>query len=491
MRPLLRVTAKLALSALAGIAGAQAPTAHPASLLVTEEPRLVDCAPVFQSPCMSMAVTPVDLSGKPAPVTLPPATQLPGSIAMHGASGEITPFYASAGLGPDAAQHTSVVLLMIDISGSMKQPMAGFPSRFAAAKSAIAQFLDGMQEGSDRVAIVPFESHNVVSTIRSAVFTAHKSDALAQLNALPAPGPKNNTALYQAMFSGEQALGEEVAALNRAGATPAELQAHLIVMTDGKNEVAAGDDPLLLNGDLGLQQAAAEVQASHFDTIGIGFGDPSAIDAAALRRLSTRFFYAADASQLLDALHVTRSAVSHAIHMTWSLPDSSRLSLAGRDPSWTPSLVLGDGSIVNGTPIRLVTPAISAPVYDRRATPEELRALIATHPAASAGWSTVLIHGLIYLLAAGLLLLLWFWLPRLIWGERYLGREAQRPQRWSSERSGVTSASGVQIRTAGPLPPGFTPQVESANPLQRSAAQTTQIQTREEFSKTRLSFGKE
>ena len=113
---------------------------------------------------------------------------------------------------------------------------------------------------------------------------------MAQLKALPAPGKKNNTGLYQAVFSGEEALGNEVSALQRSGAT--DLQPHMVVMTDGKNEVMSGDDSQLLNGDLGLQQAAAQMQVSHIDTIGIGFGDPAAIDAAAMKRLSTRFLYA-------------------------------------------------------------------------------------------------------------------------------------------------------------------------------------------------------
>ena len=177
----------------------------PAVLALTGAPRLVDCAPVSLSPCMSLSLTPATAAGAPAPVNLPPAAQLASAFSLTGASGQLTPFYASSGSGPDAAQHTNVVLLLIDISGSMREPMGG-TSRFEAAKGAIMQFLDGMQEGSDRIAIVPFESHNVVSTIRGAVFASRKTDAIAQLKALPQPGPKNNTALYQAVFTGEEAL---------------------------------------------------------------------------------------------------------------------------------------------------------------------------------------------------------------------------------------------------------------------------------------------
>ncbi len=135
------------------------------------------------------------------------------------------------------------------------------------------------------------------------------------------------------------------------------LQPHLVVMTDGKNEVVAGDDTQLLNGDLGLQQAAAQVQASHIDTIGIGFGDRSAIDTSALQRTSSRFFYAGDANQLLDALHVSRSAASHSITVTWLMPEDNRLALVGRDPEWTAALRLPDGAVLTSPMMRLLAPA--------------------------------------------------------------------------------------------------------------------------------------
>jgi Mg-chelatase subunit ChlD len=477
----------VAVCAVATIAVAQdAP--KPSRLLLTSPPQLVDCAPVTQSPCLSAGVAPGDSDGKPAPFVLPQASQLAGAFTLQGESGDVKPFYASAGNGPDAGQHVNVVLMLVDISGSMNQPMAGSRSRFEALKSAIAQFLAGMQEGSDHVAIVPFESHNVVSTIRGAVFTTHRADALAQLNALPAPGPRNNTALYQAVFSGVESLRGQMASLQHDGVTSAELQPHLIVMTDGKNEVAAGDDPQLLNGDLGLQQAVEQVQASHLDTIGIGFGDQKDIDVGALQKLTKRFFYAADATQLLAALHVSRSAVSHSIQLTWSLPEANRVALMGRDQIWTPRMQLEDGSVILGDPLRLIVPATNAPAYDRRALPEELQALIGVHPPATSGWSSVLVHLLIYLGVAVILLMLWFWVPRLIWGEQYSNAVPGRSRRWSSDRAGVTSASGVQVRSTSSLPAGFTPELESGSPLRRSAAQTTQVQPRSEASRTRLTF---
>ncbi len=474
------------LSTMAAPAQNSESATQPVKLRTTTPPALVDCDPVTQSPCMALGVTPVDAAGNPAPVTLPPTSGLAGAFTLRDQAREIKPFYASAGLGPDAGQRSNVSLVLIDISGSMNQPAPGSTSRFAAVKAALTEFLSGMQEGTDRIAIVPFESHNVVSTINAAVYATSKADALAQLNALPAPAPKNNTALYQAVFSGVRALQDEVAALDRRGQNASGLQPHLIVMTDGKNEVMPGDDPALLNGELGLQQAAAQVGTSHLDVLGIGFGDQAAIDSAAMQRLSRRFFYAADATQLLAALHVSRPATIHELHLLWLLPENSRRALVGRDPEWTPEFRLVGGSTLPGEPARLISPAIGAPVYDRRATAPELQALITTQPPSDSGWSVVLLYYLLSLAACALVLILWFWIPRLVWGGRYVSALPTRSKRWSSDR-GVTSASGVQIRST-PTPAGFDSPEAALGPLHRSAAQTTQLQPRGELSRTRLTF---
>ena len=488
MRRLLSALFCAALSGLGAAQSAQPAQPKPTRLMVTTPAQLVDCAPVTPVPCMSVGVTAIDDSGKPAPFELPTPRELPGRLSLQSgdSSTQVHPFYVSTGKGLDSAEHANVVLLMVDISGSMNDPSPGGLSRFAAVKAALTRYVGAMEEGSDQIAIVPFESHNVVPTIHAAVFSSRKSDLLAQLNAMPAPGPKNNTALFQAVFTGVGTLKEEMASLERDGHPARELQPHLIVMTDGKNEVVAGDDANLLNGPLGLTQAAAQVEVSRFDVIGIGFGDRAAIDAEALQRLSTRFFYAADADQLLDALHATRNERSHVIDMTWLLSESNRVALAGRDQVWTPALTLKDGSAISAEPLRIVMPAMAPPLFQRAASHAELEQLIAVHPPALSGWSTVVVHLLLFLAASVLLLILWFWVPRLVWAERYLSA-APPPTRWSNERQSPTTASGVQIRSSN-LPAGFHPEAQPASPLQRSPAQTTHVGPRAEPVKTRLKF---
>ncbi|GGG99066.1 vWA domain-containing protein [Silvibacterium dinghuense] len=447
-------------------------------LRVSTQPALVDCAPVSQQPCMTAGITPVDKDGQPARVNIPVAAALPTAITLRNGDGtSVHPFYASAGLSSAGAQRQNVVLLMVDISGSMNQPAPGSTSRFAAVKEAVTAFADGMQPGLDHIAIVPFQSHDVVPVIKAAVYATQKPELLNQLNALPAPAPANNTALYQAVFSGVQSLQDEIDQLQRKGISRDELEPHLVVMTDGKNEVKPGDDPQLLDGALGLQQAIAQVQNSHFDVIGIGFGDKNVIDAAAMQKLSTRFLFASDAGQLLDALHTTRSATTHEIQITWLLPENNRLSLMGRDPAWTPELTLDGGQVLSGDVVRMVGPATGAPVYDRKAADAELNALMAANPPTDAGWSAILFHFILVVALAALLVALWFWVPRLVWADRNLGPLQGRPRKWSSERPAVTSASGVQIRSAN-MPSGFGGPGAASAPLQRSASQTTQVQPR-------------
>lgn len=484
---LVRTSLYLLALALAGapLCLAQGAQAKAASLRVASQPVLVDCAPVTQSPCLSASFVPVDANGQPAPVVLPAPAELAHSITLTGADRTVSPFYATAGSGPDAEQHSNVVLLLIDISGSMNQPAPGSPSRFAAVKEAVTKYLADMQEGTDRIAIVPFQSHDVVSTIRSAVYVNNKADALAQLRALPEPASKNNTALYQAVFSGIDSLKQEVSSLGREGHSVAELQPHLLVMTDGKNEVFPGDDPQLLNGDLGLQQAAAQVQASHLDVVGIGFGDRTSIDAAAMQRLSSRFLYAADAAQLLAALHTSRTAASHTVQMVWLLPDANRLALTGHDETVVPSLRLADGSTLQGGDLRWIAPAIGAPTYTRRALATELQALIQSHPVVDSGWASVVVYSLLFLAASAVVLVLWFWVPRLVWGDRYSGSIPQPAKRWSGDKGGMTSAAAVQVRSSS-VPAGFDPSLDSTAPIRRSASQITQVQPRGEFSRTRL-----
>ena len=155
---------------------------------------MVDCNPATSVPCFRLKFNVVDAGGTPLAVQLPAPDKLADSITVRVDQNEVTPYYAIASADAKAVRGR-VALVLVDISGSMNRVLPTGETRFAAAKSALTQFLDGFQDGTDLVAIVPFESHNVESTIRAAHFASTKATALQQVNSLPEPGPRNNTGL--------------------------------------------------------------------------------------------------------------------------------------------------------------------------------------------------------------------------------------------------------------------------------------------------------
>lgn len=470
---LLALTCGLSSSAAPAMAAeGDAPTA----LKITEPLTLHDCAPVTLIPCFTLGVIPVGSDGAPAGVFLPPEDRLRQSVSLITSDGTLTPFYVKAAEGGSASARPHIVLVAVDISGSMNEEAAQGTSRFAAARQVIANYLSLMQEGIDEIAIVPFESHHVVPTIQSAVFTANRSQVMAQLQALPEPSAKNNTALYQAVFSGVTALEGEVDHLEKKGISRANLIPQLIVMTDGKNEVLRGDDEGLLDGPLGLQQASAKALASGFDVVGIGFGNPAVIDAEALKRLSTHFFLATDPAQLLQAFRSSTKPPSSSLTIGFLAPGNDRPSLAAGNLSVTVALKLLDGRTLQSSPTEYIAPAMAMPLYRGRVGYQELAALSSVQPPAISGWSSVL-RSILVLGGLGLLLLLlWFWVPQLVWRGEYDASLAAggKQRRWGK---GI-QASGVQVRDN---PEGFEGG-DSLSARERTASQITQVKVRTEES---------
>jgi hypothetical protein len=169
----------------------------------------------------------------------------------------------------------SHVLVLLDVSGSMKS------ADMSAVRNGVAAFVRGLPDAT-WVAIAPFESHRVADRVRAAQFTG-PLDAARALGTLPEPQPKFNTGLYTAVREGARAL--------TASGAPGE--AHLVVVTDGKNDVhpERGDDNGLLVGDAGRDTAvaAAEQESVHVWMVGIGSA-PVPSELAALAGSDDRFW---------------------------------------------------------------------------------------------------------------------------------------------------------------------------------------------------------
>lgn len=437
--------------------------------------RLVSCDPSTSKPCFRLKFNVVDEQGAPLSLNLPPSKDLRGQMKVTMDNQEISPFLALAQSGDTKAVRGRIALILVDISGSMNHTLASGRTRFQTAQEALQQFLEGFDPSVDRVAIVPFESHHVAEQINAAQFASSKADALTQIESLQYPQPKNNTALYSSVVLGLQVLARQTAA------NPGAPETLLIVMTDGKNEVFKGDDPGLLDGPAGLEEASHAVQSSGIQVIGIGFGDPGSIDETVLRQVSTKFYMAGDLAKLSRIFSIARTLLTNRILATFATPWDDRSSLEGRSIQIKADLALLDGRHFESAARSWEAPQMSVPTFDGKCDAEELKAALQLAPG-SGNLLTMLRPVLVFFGLGTCLLVLWFWVPRLVWPEQYIGSfttQAGR-MRWGN-RTQVGSMS--KVRPARPAPPGFGTRKGGA-PIPRAPADRTVVQP--DFSKSRL-----
>jgi len=437
--------------------------------------RMVTCDPVSSIPCFRLKFNVVDAQGAPLAVQLPAPDKLADSITVQVDQQDVTPFYAVASADAQAVRGR-VAIVLVDISGSMNRVLPTGETRFAAAKAALSQFLQGFQDGTDQVAIVAFESHNVEPTIRAAHFATSKAQALQQVDALPAPQPRNNTGLYSAVAIGLDVLsGQMKNATSKYGAP----EAMLIVMTDGTNEVLRGDDPGLLAGPAGLDEVTQKVEASGIQTIAVGFGDRKEIDEEALRRIGTKYYMEDNSADLKKIFSFARTLLSNRIQATFQSPWPDRASLAGRTLQVGIQLKLPNGQVLASDNKPWSTPQIGVPIFEGKCEAAEMKALLQEKVTPTGNsWMSTLRPVLVFLGMGTLLLILWAWAPRLIWADQYIGI-TPTTSRWAQGQTQVGNKPGR------PAPPGFGAGKTSYKP-QRAPSDATVVQPRPDFTKTRL-----
>jgi len=453
-------------------------------LAFADKARMVSCDPSTSKPCFRLKFNVVDAQGAPLNVNLPPGKDLREDMKVYVNDQEITPFLAYSQTGDQSAVRGRIALVLLDISGSMNRVLPSGKTRFETAKDALEQFLAGFDNSADRVAIVPFESHHVAETIQAAHFASTKSEADLQIAALPTPGPKNNTALYSAVDLGLDVLSTEAGSKgNTSGAGAPETL--LLLMTDGKNEVLPGDDPGLLDGAAGLDQVAAKVQGSGIQVIAVGFGDPGSVDEGALQRLSTRYYMAEDAESLKRIFTFARTLLTNRIRATFAAPWEDRASLAGKTLRIRAKLRLPDGQMVVSGEQSWEPPEMGVPTFEGRCDTEELKAALPLAPT-STNWLTFLRPILVFIGLGVLLIILWFWVPRLVWPEQYIGEftTARSGGRWADMKT--AAFSGVKPRPSRPAPPGFETRKGGGKTPVRAPADRTVVMPHRDFSKSRL-----
>ena len=454
---------------------------HP-HLSFADQVQLLDCQPVSAIPCFATSFNIVDGSGVPYPVDLPKPDRLLTDFKITADDAPVKVFYVSAG-GSRKSVRGRLALVLVDISGSMARTLASGETRFQAARSALTQFLDSFQDGVDEVAIIPFESHDVAATIRAASFAHTKEDALSQVRSIPDPQRRNNTALYSAVSLGLDVLSDHVRAME-AGNKTYSPESMLVVMTDGTNEVLAGDDPGLLSGPEGLEQVARKVSSSRLQVVGIGFGEQSEIDLDALRRISTEPPYmASDAEHLKKIFEFARKLLIDRMQVAFLSPWPDRASLAGRNVHFRAALQLPDGSSLTSDEAVFGTPQMGLPLFSGKAGVEELEALNTQLQSNETGWLTLLRPVFVFLGLGGILVVAWFWIPRLVWPGQYIGSIAlAKPAgKWASPTRAGQRPDRSLPKNA---PPGF--EAGKAGSRQRTPDDATVVQPASEDTKIRL-----
>ena len=346
MRATAATTALGALSLAAPVASAQP------RLQLAERVQLLDCGRASSVPAFRLRANVVDADGAPVGLPLPPPERIAQAITIDANQRALQPFYAAAG-ADDSSNRRRVAMLLIDASGSMLARLPNGQTRYEGAKAAASRFLQDFEQGSDEVAVVPFESHQVVSRIRAASFARTLEAAQAQVAALPQPEVSNNTALYSAVDAALTVLAAHEAA--------GEAEMLLIVLTDGRNDVRAGDDPGLL-GDEGRARVGQRVTEGNVEVVGVGLGD--GIDQAAMREISTRFHQVADLESLARVFSFARELLLSRLHVTFFSPAPDRASLAGENIQMAMTLRLDNGQEISGDPVIWAPPQMGSPTFD-------------------------------------------------------------------------------------------------------------------------------
>ena len=170
-------------------------------------------------------------------------------------------------------------ILLVDVSGSMLERVGGPDSKtkFEVMKEACLKFVADFVPGVDYVAVIPFESHRVMDRIQEAKFFDNQKELETHINTLPKPELGNNTALFSAVIGALDKL-KEVQKSHGPNA-----QYLLVVLTDGKNHLRAGDDKDLEASPDRVRAVEDELQ---LPVLTIGFGNDQNLKEDDLKKIA-------------------------------------------------------------------------------------------------------------------------------------------------------------------------------------------------------------
>ena len=365
-------------------------------------------------PALRYAVNLVDRAGDPARVGLMDRRQVAAGTSVWEGNRRLRLLHVGAG-GRSSRRFT---MLLLDRSGTMLDPAADGNLRYEHLLQAVQVFTQDFTDGADQLALVPFESRQVVSRILSTPFHSTRRAATEAMYQLPMPQKNANTGLLSAVHAALHRL-HLLRARRRARGIPDD-RFLLVVLTDGKNDVGrAGDDAGLMTDAEPAQWLA---RRAGIEVVTIGLGPRQLVDQPTLRRLAwpsaANYFHAPSAEAVSGLFARARRFQLEQLSVTFQLPQRRRSQLVAARRFILALRLPGQG-VVRGVLRWTPRPGRALPQFDCQATGQERYAEVAGGRASS--W----LEQYLAVLLAGLLahLLLGLYLPRRIWARQYLERE--------------------------------------------------------------------
>jgi hypothetical protein len=157
------------------------------------------------------------------------------------------------------------LLILIDRGAAMSGEGIAF------ARIAVKAWLATLDSTAISVAVAGFDGRNLSQQIGMVAFQSPRA-ALALVDALPMPAPKEHSPLYTATLLGARRLIAQRDSMRGS-------VGGLLVITMGQNEIGRGrDGAAFLAGDAGLDQAAAGVSATALRTWIMALGASAPMD---------------------------------------------------------------------------------------------------------------------------------------------------------------------------------------------------------------------
>lgn len=393
-------------------------------LEILEAPRLLNCDP---QPYFRIVVNAVDANRRPVALGISEEEARKRFEVHEGETSQRVRWVGLSDGGTLARSQGNYALFLLDTSGSMNARLPQGDTRFAAAKNAVRRSLANFADGVDHVAVVPFDSHNVVNRIRNSTFQSSRQGVDQQLDAIPEPQKNNNTALYTA-------VAEALPILKRK--SDAGFAVSLVVFTDGENDVNhPGDDAGLLGSEgLSAVRDLASKAKVPITTVGFGVGGNNKTENA-LRDIAwpnrdNYYDAATNAQRLAEVFEIARKKLTDRIQILFGPVRPERDQLAGQSIVFRVRLRTSDGYAATRFEQAWNAPAVGVPVPEARCATEEAKAIVNISPDEIPPPSNGLVRRLgILVMFSVILASLWFVAPRFVWPDRYIPKPSfQVPQ---------------------------------------------------------------